>query len=180
MHKVIGIRGPNGAGKTTLARALMEKANYIIQVTVAGSLVNVFDKFVVPGSYKRVCGGCDTLEYKNVHPTILECALFSPVIYEGVLVGTTFEPTLKLNDELSFQGSRLILVCLDVTLNEAIDNVNRRRAAEDKSAIGKTDNIEISYKKHLSSARKLHAAGVSIMWLPFNDALTYIEEELGL
>ena len=88
---VISIRGSNGAGKTWVARKVMDRAEQDFKKKVNASngvLVNVYKNFVILGSYDRVCGGCDTIKTPQmVWDAVVECAQFSNVIYEGVIVG---------------------------------------------------------------------------------------------
>ena len=181
--KVIGIRGTNGAGKSWVARQVMSHAEPGFKTKHKlsnGVLLNVYDKFVIIGSYDRACGGCDTVKTPQlVWDTIVECAPHSNVLFEGVIVGNVYEPTMLLHHRLLEIGAEYIPVCLDVPLEHCIENVNSRRAIESKGEIEKTVNIETNYKKHVSSCKKLHAAGLNPRWVSPDAAVALILEELG-
>lgn len=183
MHTVISIRGTNGAGKTWVARQVMQRADpdFVKKATLAnGVLVNVYRNFVILGSYDRACGGCDTIKTpQQVWDAVVECAQHSNVLYEGVIVGNVFEPTILLNERLKMIGARLVPVCLNTPFEECVANVNRRRAVEGKPAIERTDNILTNDKKNRSSAKKLHAAGLNPHWVSAEEAAQVILQELG-
>jgi hypothetical protein len=181
--KVIGIRGTNGSGKTYVARKVMEFAEEGFKTKYKlsnGVLVNVFDKFVILGSYDRVCGGCDTIAKPQlVWDAIVECVEFSNVLFEGILVGSVYEPTIKLIERLAPLDSTYIPICLDTEFDQCIANVNSRRNTAGKDALESHDNVMTNYKKHLSSAKKFHADGLNPRWVPADEAVQIILKELG-
>ena len=183
MTTVISIRGSNGAGKTWVARKVMDRAepDFVKKVTLSnGVLVNVYRNFVIIGSYDRVCGGCDTVKTpQQVWDAVVQCAEHSNVIYEGVIVGNVFEPTMILDARLKTIGAKLIPICLSTPFEQCVENVNKRRADEGKPPIEKTDNILTNDKKNISSARKLHAAGLEPHWVCSEEAVPIILKELG-
>lgn len=183
MTTVVGIRATNGGGKTTTARRVMGAAeqDFIKKVKASnGVLLNVYKTFVVIGSYDRVCGGCDTVKTPQlVWDAIVEAAEFTNVLFEGVLVGCVFEPTMILDARLKTIGAKLVPICLSTPFEQCVENVNTRRAAEGKPPIEKTDNILTNYKKHISSAKKLHAAGLEPHWVSSEEAVPIILKELG-
>lgn len=184
---VIGIRGANGAGKTTVARRVMERAPKQEEVP-AGVYIPTWlpvvncGKFVTVGSYKRVCGGADTIsDYKGIFTGIHALAVTgNNVLYEGVLVGTVFQPTVDLMMALQRDGVGIKLYCLNTSLEQCIENVNTRRAAEGKGPLERTVNVETNYKKHISSARKFHTLGWDVVWCSADEAVEGISHDLGL
>jgi len=180
---VISVRGSNGAGKTWVARKVMDRAedDFKKKITLDnGVLVNVYKNFVILGSYDRVCGGCDTIKTPQmVWDAVVECAGFTNVIYEGVIVGNVYEPTILLNERLKMIGARIVPVCLNTPFEQCVANVNARRAVEGKPPIEKTDNILTNDKKNISSAKKLHAAGLNPHWVSAEEAVEVICKELG-
>lgn len=183
MTKVISIRGSNGAGKTWVARRVMDRAegDFKKKITLDnGVLVNVYKNFVILGSYDRVCGGCDTIKTpQQVWDAVVECAQHSNVIYEGVIVGNVFEPTMILEARLRMIGAKLIPICLSTPFEQCVANVNQRRAVEGKPPMEKTENILTNDKKNISSAKKLHAAGLEPHWVSSDEAVPIILKELG-
>jgi hypothetical protein len=181
---VISIRGSNGAGKTWVARKGMDRAEGTFKKKVNatnGVLVNVYKDFVILGSYDRVCGGCDTVKTPQmVWDAVVECAQFSNVIYEGVIVGNVYEPTILLSHRLKELDARLVPICLSTPFDQCVANVNARRAVEGKPPIEKTDNILTNDKKNISSARKLHNAGLEPHWVSAEEAVEVICTYLGL
>ena len=182
--KVIGVRGTNGSGKSWVARKIMEFAEEGFKtkhkLDSNKVLVNVFDKFVILGSYDRACGGCDTIPKPQlVWDTIVECAEYSNVVYEGVIVGCVYEPTMILNERLKLAGHELVLLALDTDLEQSVANVNSRRAVDGKDPIANLDNIKTNYKKHLSSAKKLKDAGINIHWGSADELVAIALKELG-
>lgn len=180
---VISIRGTNGAGKTWVARRIMERADadFRKKMTLGnGVLINVYKTFVILGSYDRVCGGCDTIKTpQQVWDAVVECAQFTNVVYEGVIVGNVFEPTILLNERLKAVGAKLVPICLNTPFEQCVENVNKRRADEGKPPIEKTENILTNDKKNISSARKLHAAGLEPHWVSPEEAVEIALKELG-
>jgi hypothetical protein len=183
MNKVLSIRGSNGAGKTWVARRIMDRAEADFKKKVTldnGVFVNVYNKFVILGSYDRVCGGCDTIKTpQQVWDAVVYCANFTNVIYEGVIVGNVYEPTIILSKRLEEIGATLIPICLNTPFDQCVENVNKRRAAEGKPPIEKTDNILTNDKKNISSAKKLHAAGFNPHWVSAEEAVEVALKELG-
>lgn len=145
-----------------------------------GVLINVYDKFVILGSYDRQCGGCDTISKPQlVWDSIVECAEYSNVVYEGVIVGCVYEPTMLLNERLKAGGHELINLCLDTELDQCVANINSRRAEAGKGPLEKEDNVITNYKKHVSSAKKLRAAGLTTHWVSAEEAVQIALRELG-
>jgi len=183
MHNVISIRGSNGAGKTWVAKRVMEHAaKDFVKIAEAsnGVLLNVFTTFVALGKYDRPTGGCDTIKTPQmVWDAVVEAAEYTNVLYEGVIVGNVYEPTIILNARLKPIGARLVPICLSTPFDQCVANVNARRAVEGKGPIEKTDNILTNDKKNISSARKLHAAGLEPHWVSSNDAVPIVLRELG-
>ena len=182
--KVIGIRGTNGSGKSWVARKIMEFAEEGFKtkhkLDSNKVLVNVFDKFVIPGSYDRACGGCDTIPKPQlVWDTIVECVEYSNVVYEGVIVGCVYEPTMILNERLKLAGHELVNICLDTEFDKCVANITMRRAAEGKGPLERLDNVETNYKKHVSSAKKLKLAGLNVHWVSAEEAVEIALRELG-
>jgi hypothetical protein len=177
---VISIRGSNGAGKTWVARRIMEHADQDFRKKMTldnGVLINIYRNFVILGSYDRVCGGCDTIKTpQQVWDAVVECAQFTHVIYEGVIVGNVYEPTIILNERLKAVGAKLMPICLNTPFEKC---VNKRRAEEGKPPIAKTDNILTNDKKNISSARKLHQAGLEPHWVSPEEAVAIALKELG-
>ena len=182
-NKVISIRGSNGAGKTWVARKVMDRAEHDFRKKMTlgnGVLINIYKDFVILGSYDRVCGGCDTIKTPQmVWDAVVECAEFTNVIYEGVIVGNVYEPTIILNERLKTIGAKIIPISLNTPFEKCVANVNARRAVEGKPPIEKTDNILTNDKKNISSARKLHAAGLEPHWVSAEEAVEVICKELG-
>ena len=182
-HKVISIRGSNGAGKTWVARQVMQATDgeFVKKAKLSnGVLVNVYKRYVIIGSYDRACGGCDTISKPQlVWDAIVECAAHSNVIYEGVIVGNVYEPTMILDARLKELGATLVPICLNTPFDQCVSNVDKRRAVEGKPPIEKTDNILTNDKKNISSARKLHQAGLNPHWVSSEEAVQIILKELG-
>lgn len=181
--KVIGIRATNGGGKTYVAREVMRRTDAYFQKKYKlsnGVLVNVYDNYVTLGSYDRACGGCDTISKPQlVWDAIVECAQFTNVVFEGIIVGCVYQPTIDLVERLKPIDATYIPICLDTSFEQSVANVNARRAVEGKAPIEKTENIEINYKKHISSARKLKNAGLNPHWVGADEAVKIIMEEVG-
>jgi hypothetical protein len=145
-----------------------------------GVLLNVFKTFVALGKYDRPTGGCDTIKTPQmVWDAVVEAAEYTNVLYEGVIVGNVFEPTMILNSRLKMIGARLVPICLSTPFEQCVANVNARRAVEGKPPIAKTDNILTNDKKNISSARKLYAAGLSPHWVSSDEAVPIALRELG-
>jgi hypothetical protein len=181
--KVIGIRGTNGSGKTWVARKIMEHADAGFKTKYKldnGVLVNVYDKFVILGSYDRACGGCDTISKPSIAmDAVVECAQFSNVIFEGILVGTVYQPTIDMMERLNPLGATYIPICLNTEFDQCIANINSRRAVAGKAALEGLENVETNWKKHLSSAKKFHADNLKPYWVSSEEAVQIILEELG-
>jgi len=100
-------------------------------------------------------------------------------VYKKYVIIGFFEPVVVLNARLKQLGAKFIPVCLNPTLEECIANVNTRRAADGKPPLPDPKNIETNYKKHISSAKKLHAIGLEPHWVSSDEAVPIILKELG-
>jgi len=183
MSKVICIRGTNGSGKSWVARKIMETADadFVKKATLSnGVLVNVYKTFVVLGSYDRQCGGCDTVKKPQfVWDAVVECAAYTNVVYEGVIVSNVFEPTMILVERLKALQAEYIPICLSTSFEQALININHRREATGKGELEKTVNVMTNHKKHISSAKKLHMVGLSPQWVSSDIGATIALKELG-
>lgn len=181
--KVIGIRGTNGSGKTHVARKVMEFADSGFKTKYKldnGVLVNVFSNFVILGSYDRACGGCDTIAKPSLAmDAVVECAAYTNVIFEGILVGTVYQPTIDMIERLKPLGASYIPICLNTEYDQCVSNINSRRAAAGKGPLEGDENVVTNYKKHLSSAKKFHADGLNPHWVSSEEAVQIILKELG-
>jgi len=181
--KVIGVRATNGGGKTHVVREVMRITDPYFQKKMKlsnGVLINVYDNFVVLGSYDRACGGCDTIKTPAlVWDSIMECAEHKNVLFEGILVGTVYQPTMDLVERLKTIDTTYIPICLNTSFEQSVANVNSRRAEAGKGEIEKLVNIETNYKKHISSAKKLKEAGLNPHWVSAEEAINIILEEFG-
>jgi len=142
--------------------------------------LNVYKTFVTIGKYDRPTGGCDTVKTPQlVWDAVVEAAGHTNVLYEGVIVGNVYEPTIILNARLKTISARLVPICLSTPFEQCVANVNARRAIEGKPPIEKTDNILTNDKKNISSAKKLHAAGLEPHWVSSDEAVPIVLRELG-
>lgn len=181
--KVIGVRGTNGSGKSWVARKIMERADddFIKKHKLSnGVLINVYKSFVVIGSYDNQCGGCDGVKTPAlVWDTVVECAQHSNVLFEGVIVGNVYEPTILLVERLKEIGAEYIPLCLNTDFDQCVANINNRRAEAGKEPMEKTENVTINDKKNKSSARKLKEAGLNPYWVSSEEAAQIALRELG-
>lgn len=182
MTTVIAIRAGNGAGKSWCARKIMDATEKDFKKKAKlsnGVLINVYSTYVVIGSYDRPTGGADTISKpQTVFDAVVEAAQYSNVFFEGALVGTCWEPIVLLRERLEEIGAEYIPICLDTSYEQCIDNINQRRALKGDGPLEKLSNIEISYKKHLSSAKKMHEAGWNPHWVSCDEAVKIALEKL--
>ena len=183
MNKVFSIRGTNGSGKTYTARKVMEACESGFKVNTEmsnGVKVSVYEQFVIIGSYARVCGGCDSVKTPQlVWDAVVEAAEHKNVIYEGVIVGNVWEPTVTLVERLKLIPAEFIPICLNTDFDQAVANMNKRRADAGKEPLEDNTNIMTNHKKNLSSARKLHAGGYNPRWVSSEEAVEIILRELA-
>ena len=177
---IVAIRGSNGAGKTTTARAVMRhfQSDFIGEKkSPSGIKYQDFGRFGVVGSYARVCGGADTIAYKE-NPVIMRelVDMGKSVITEGVLFGNVWQPIIDFLPTVPH--ARYVPICLSTSIDQCIINVNSRRAVEGKDPLPDPKNIITNYNKHLSSAKKMHAAGMNPYWVDSERAVEIIIKEL--
>lgn len=182
MRKVVGIRGSNGSGKSWVMRRIMDAAESTFKLKHKlsnGVLVNVYEKVVIPGSYDKPTGGCDTISKPQlVWDTIMECAQYNNVAFEGVIVGNVFEPTMLLIERLEEIGVEFVPICLSTSFEQCVANVNARRAEAGKEPMAEVENIMTNHKKNLSSAKKLHEAKKKPYWVSSEEAVQIALKEL--
>ena len=97
--------------------------------TAAGGLSTPFperaaDVFVL-GPYQTATGGCDRIQhYERIPPLIQNPAARGHVIFEGVIVSSTYGQVGAL---LQRWGKQAVMLTLDTPLEECVRRVNVRR-----------------------------------------------------
>lgn len=159
---VINLRGTSGSGKTTIVRQLMALGS----VSVIGSdrkpdayrlvLPEVHRPLFVIGSYRNVCGGCDSIKSQDeVCERVLSWAPHGHVLFEGLLVSGTFERYAKLDRKVARGGhGPYVWGVLDTPLAVCVNRINARRRARGQMKPVSPENTEAKYRSVVSSTRQ--------------------------
>lgn len=174
--------GANGSGKTSVARAFMKlwkfapvtnargkPLEYVAHVTNSKqALAKLFNKVVVLGDYRSVCGGMDGVQDKDLRLSLVEryCSAKEKrtlVLYEGVLTGVTYGAMGELSDR---SPVKWVYWFPDTPYEECVRRVVARREA--KGNVTPFDGKKSLFPKIRacqSVARRAVAAGHEVIWL---------------
>jgi hypothetical protein len=159
---IINVRGTHGSGKSTLMRRLMathaaephevntrgRPVAYVMAIPKCG------DVFVI-GSYENPCGGCDVIQPKSdVWPLVERFAAMGHVLFEGVLISTTYG---AVGHGSEYYGDQFIFAYLDTPVEVCIDRVRQRRRAKGNL---KPFNPELLKQKHALIKRQVRKFAV--------------------
>ncbi len=188
---IINIRGTSGSGKTHLVRQLMEQYPHRRVYNEAGRrqpIGYVFShpegrKLAVVGHYETACGGCDTIpKMEHIFELVRESAMAGyDVIFEGLLISADVNRHVELHKWAQAAGMPMEVVALTTPLQECLDSVNARRAARNPDLPPVRERNTISkFNGVRKSLERLRAAGVPVFEGSRQEALTRMQEHLGL
>lgn len=144
---VVKIGGTNGSGKTSLVRAIISALNMrevslgSIGTVYVGlpskELSDIFNRVVVLGSYKNVCGGMDTINNKEevrelIHHFVDEINERTLVIFEGLITGKTYGYIGELSEHPAQMG-KWLYVLMGTPYEECVRRVLGRRNKSGKN-----------------------------------------------
>lgn len=140
---ILTIVGPNGAGKSTCMRSVMRQLGGFKPiknddgkvegyVSRRGSNLLKKQSVAVVGRYESPTGGCDTIQTKaEIQARVARYAhQYDHVLFEGIIVSTSFGPYSQFLKELSFARKEPhMFAILLPSLEKCIANVQKRRDA---------------------------------------------------
>lgn len=154
---VVNLRGTHGAGKSTVAVSILASWPSR-ELYLGGKLVGYRvdwrrkEPLYIVGPYRTACGGCDAIQpYDRIWPLVRGVALAGHhCLFEGALVSCSYG-SIGEASELLPKSVKFVFATLDTPLETCIQRVNARRAANGKSPLEDTRNIEGKHKSVLSS-----------------------------
>lgn len=184
---IVNIRGTGGAGKSTLVRAVMsyypvkkpehlEKRKQPIGYTLTHP--HGGRSLYVPGHYETPCGGCDTIKgLDTIFGYVREAnAKGMDVLFEGMLLCSDTKRVM----ELSRQTGNTTIISLTTPIDQCCENIRKRREARgDERELDET-NTRNRWTYEQKQIPKLHAAGMDLRTLVYEDALDTIRRMFDL
>lgn len=168
---IINIRGTSGSGKTYFAKSFMEACgnpvevlhdNRVVATCVYYRLMPVY--FI--GSYRNVCGGCDTIKTQDMACSLVRhFSQFGHVIFEGLLMSHLYARYAALYDEMVGYGERFIFAFLDTPLDLCLVRIKERRRERGNLTELNPDNTISKYNSTMDVAQRFKADGFDVRWL---------------
>lgn len=181
---IYNIRGTSGAGKTTLVRSITGLFRFHQDTFVSGRkrpIATVYwnkpeHRLCVVGSYRNVCGGCDTIKTIDEVFAVIRGAHSrgQDVIFEGLLVSVDFRRTVALYND----GLPLTVIGLKTPIDVCIRNVEKRRR---KRGVTEPLNPKNTVSKHKGVSRSLERLGeigIATHWLTYRGARNFLVRAL--
>jgi energy-coupling factor transporter ATP-binding protein EcfA2 len=172
---IVKLAGNNGSGKTTLIRELTQLWNftpvliqpgklkvleYVARVKPGEPLHGKFNRVVVLGDYRNVCGGMDTVADKDVRYAMVEKwnrdkkAL---VFFEGILMGETYGALGALSDVGTVPW---VYAFMSTSFDECVRRVIQRRTAKGNFKLFDPErSMRHRVRRYASVARRAEEAG---------------------
>lgn len=140
-HTFINIRGTNGSGKTYTVNQIT-KGLIGEKRVIDGIKVTEYNHFFVIGSYDKACGGFDTItDFYSIAPLIHKLIQEKHVLGEGLIYSGVYRSSHKLGEDLRAAGHQMIWLCMDTDAQTCVDNVMKRRLADNKFKPFKSENL---------------------------------------
>lgn len=189
---IINIRGTSGSGKTYTVRSFMnvyqpETVIMLDDRRVAAHCVyyNMMPVYVI-GSYKNVCGGCDTIPTQDMACSLVRhFSQFGHVLFEGLLMSHSFARYYALCEELTSVGDKFVIAYMDTPLELCIERVKRRRLEKGTTKPFDTRNTVTHYYATLGTKDKFDAKGCDTRWIyhtkdPVKQLRKMLREDVGM
>jgi ABC-type dipeptide/oligopeptide/nickel transport system ATPase component len=164
---IINIRGTSGSGKTHTARSFMtayqpETIVYMADGKVAAHCVyyKMMPMYVI-GSYKNVCGGCDTIPTQDlVCSLVRHFSQLGHVIFEGLLISHSLNRYAELWKELTGIGIPFVFAYMSTPLDICLERVKQRRLAKGNTKELNPYNTTNTFKEAWQTKDRYEAIGI--------------------
>lgn len=174
---IVKIGGVNGSGKTSLMRGLMDiwsfytvpvdpskptgkVARYEATVEQPDLMGHLFNKVVVLGDYRNVCGGMDTISDKETRYAMVEAWTKDKkalVFFEGLITGKTYGALGTLSENSAVPW---LYVFMDTPFDVCVERVlARRKAAGNTTPFDPERTMRPTFKSCQSTAARAKALG---------------------
>ena len=169
---IINIRGTSGSGKTHTARSFMtayqpETIVYMADGKVAAHCVyyKMMPVYVI-GSYKNVCGGCDSIPTQNLACSLVRhFSQMGHVIFEGLLMSHLNARYHALYKELTGFGEMMVIAYMDTPIELSIERVQQRRLEKGNAKPFNTKNTIFHHDATLETKVRFEADGCETVWI---------------
>lgn len=164
---IINIRGTSGSGKTYTARSFMtayqpETIVYMADGKTAAHCVyyKMMPVYVI-GSYKNVCGGCDTIPTQDlVCSLVRHFSQLGHVIFEGLLISHSLNRYAELWKELTGIGIPFVFAYMSTPLDICLERVKQRRLAKGNAKELNPYNTTNTFKEAWQTKDRYEAIGI--------------------
>ena len=168
---VINLRGTSGSGKTHTARSFMEAHAPDIQIldsgkTVAHCVYWRMQPVYLIGSYKNVCGGCDSITSQDmVCSLVRHFSQFGHVIFEGLLMSHLYARYVDLYNELTEHEEPFVFAFMDTPIETCIERIIQRRLAKGNMKELNTANTISKHESTQGVAKKFKQQGFDVRFI---------------
>lgn len=187
---IVKIGGCNGSGKTTLMRGLMDiwaftpvpvdpakpggkVAHYEAVIKEPEPMAHLFNRVVVLGDYRNVCGGMDTISDKEVRYAMVESWVKDKkalVFFEGLITGKTYGALGALSEKSAVPW---LYAFMDTPFDVCVERVlARRKAAGNTAPFDPERTMRPTFKSCHSTAARAKALGHFVYMVNHKDNAT--------
>lgn len=186
---IVKIGGCNGSGKTSMVRALFEKFHFspvhvkgnsgkvreYVCIAPQGPIAKHFNRLVILGDYRNVCGGMDTISDKEVRLGMVRKYATKEhartlVIYEGLITGKTFGAMGALSDATN-KMIPWLYVFMGATFEQCVERVlARRKAAGNDAPFDPERTMRSTYKSCDTLLTKVSRWGYPVWVAPHGES----------
>lgn len=176
---IISLRGTNGSGKSSIVTQLREQAAaWQVSYGLLGpskpeayrlNFPKLKRLLYVLGPYNTACGGCDAIQpYDLILELIPKYEKLGHVLFEGVLVSSSYGRVGRLMEEYGYE--RAVMAFLDTSLEQCIENVEKRRTQRGDYRPFNPHNLTTKYHSVVKSKSKMLAEKkVRVIDLPWKE-----------
>jgi adenylate kinase family enzyme len=174
---VITLRGGSGAGKTTAVRE-------ILAIGAQETKLHGHTCYWVPslnltvlGSYKNVCGGCDTIQpYQDIIPMMHAAAKSGDVLMEGLMISANYGTIGKAGERY---GQDFIFAFMDTPWEVCVTRVLQRRARrKNTKPFDPERHMRAKHNAVLRLQEKVLAGGYNVAEIDHKNAVEQLLELL--
>ena len=163
---LISVRGTNGSGKSIVVRSLLDKYKGAPIYGLLGirkpeayqlTIPQIKKPIFILGSYHTVSGGVDQVQpYDLILDLINKYTAKGHVLFEGVIVSSSYGRVGRL---METWGQEAVMMFLTTSLEDCLNNVQRRRGARGDTRVFDSTNLISKYNSIAKSKEKIKAAG---------------------
>lgn len=181
---IINIRGVSGSGKTHAMRGIMEgfpstRVWFKGRDKVAGMLLKVGQRKVfVVGSYREICGGCDTIkDTKAIEELVSHYAgLGRDVLFEGLFISGSHSQWIALADRNPTWDFRVVF--LSTKFDVCVERVRQRRLDRGNDKPWKVENMRDFEKRMKRQHVHFQRANIPVYDLDVDSCILTVREWL--